>query len=133
MANESFALSYAPPRDVSRSVIAETAFVALLLVMFVGLSPFAPPVSPTTVSMSAPAPGDSLRQIIFLAIFFPVLFTSTLQRGWDVFRVVPLALIAMLAWCFFSIGWSGAPDASSRREGCWRSCSAAPFFFYELV
>jgi O-antigen ligase len=115
MANDGFALSYAPPRDVSRSVIAEMAFVALLLMMFVGLSPFAPPISPTSVNMSAPAPGDFLRQIVFLAIFFPVLFASTLQRGWDVFRVVPLALIAMLAWCFFSMGWSGAPDVTLRR------------------
>jgi O-antigen ligase len=115
MANDSFALFYAPPRDVSRSLIAEIAFVALLLMMFVGLSPFAPPPSPTSVNMAAPAPGDSLRQIIFLAIFFPVLFASTLQRGWDVFRVVPLALIAMLAWCFFSVSWSSAPDVSLRR------------------
>ena len=45
MANESFALSYAPPRDVSRSVIAEIVFIALLLMMFVGLAPFAPPAS----------------------------------------------------------------------------------------
>lgn len=116
MANESFALNYDPPRDVSRSLIAEIAFVALLLMMFVGLSPFAPPPSPTTVNMAAPAPGDFLRQVIFLGIFFPVLFASTLQRGWDVFRVVPFALIAMLAWCFFSMGWSGAPDVTMRRS-----------------
>lgn len=115
MANDSFALSYTPPRDVSRSVIAETAFVALLLMMFVGLSPFAPPPSPTSVNMAAPAPGDGLRQIIFLAIFFPLVFASTLQRGWNVFRVVPLGLIAMLAWCFFSMGWSGVPDVTLRR------------------
>jgi exopolysaccharide production protein ExoQ len=115
MANDSFALSYAPPRDVSRSVIAETAFIALLLMMFVGLSPFAPPASPTTVNAAAPAPGDTLRQIIFLAIFFPVVFASTLQRGWNVFRVVPLALVAMLAWCFFSMGWSDVPDVTLRR------------------
>jgi O-antigen ligase len=115
MANESFALSYAPPRDVSRSVIAEIAFIALLLMMFVGLSPFVPPAAPTSVNAAAPAPGDGLRQIIFLAVFFPVVFASTLQRGWNVFRVVPLALIAMLAWCFFSVGWSGVPDVSLRR------------------
>ena len=76
MANESFALSYAPPRDVSRSVIAEIVFIALLLVMFVGLAPFAPPVSPTSVNVAAPAPGDSLRQIIFLSILFPILFAA---------------------------------------------------------
>ncbi len=115
MANESFALSYAPPRDVSRSMVAEIAFVALLLMMFVGLSPFAPPVSPTSVNAAAAAPGDTLRQVIFLAILFPVLFAATLQRGWDVFRVVPLALVAMLAWCFFSISWSGVPDVTLRR------------------
>ena len=115
MANESFALSYAPPRDVSRSLIAEIVFVALLLMMFVGLTPFAPPASPTSVAASAPAPGDALRQIIFLSIFFPVLFAAALQRGWNALRVVPPALVAMLAWCLLSAFWSAVPDVTLRR------------------
>ncbi len=115
MANESFALSYAPPRDVSRSVIAEIVFVALLLVMFVGLTPFAPPVSPTAVNSAAPAPGDALRQIIFLAILFPILFAAVFQRGLSALRAVPLALMALLAWCFVSVFWSAVPDVSLRR------------------
>ena len=113
MANESFALSYAPPRDVSRSVIAEIAFIALLLMMFVGLAPFAPPVSPTSVM--APAPGDTLRQLLFLAIFFPILFAAALHRGWNALRVVPPALVAMLIWCFLSAFWSAVPDVTFRR------------------
>jgi exopolysaccharide production protein ExoQ len=115
MANESFALSYAPPRDVSRSVIAEIVFIALLLVMFVGLTPFAPPVSPTSVNVAAPAPGDSLRQIIFLSILFPILFAAVFQRGLSALRVVPPALMAMLAWCFLSVFWSAVPDVTLRR------------------
>ena len=115
MANESFALNYAPPRDVSRSVIAEIVFIALLLVMFVGLTPFAPPVSPTSVNVAAPAPGDSLRQIIFLSILFPILFAAVFQRGRSALRVVPLALMAMLVWCLLSVFWSAVPDVTLRR------------------
>jgi exopolysaccharide production protein ExoQ len=115
MANDSFALNYAPPRDVSRSVIAEIVFIALLLVMFVGLTPFAPPASPTAVNVSAPAPGDSLRQIIFLAILFPILFAAAFQRGLSALRVVPLALMALLIWCFLSAFWSAVPDVTLRR------------------
>ncbi len=113
MANDSFALSYAPPRDVSRSVIAEIIFIALLLMMFVGLTPFAPPVSPTAVNSAAP--GDALRQIIFLAILFPILFAAAFQRGLSALRAVPLALMALLAWCFVSVFWSAVPDVSLRR------------------
>jgi exopolysaccharide production protein ExoQ len=115
MANESFALSYAPPRDVSRSVIAEIVFVALVLMMFVGLTPFAPPVAPTSVAALAPAPGDALRQVVFLSIFFPILFMAALSRGWNALRAVPLALLAMLAWCFLSAFWSAVPDVTLRR------------------
>src|ERR1700759_700438 len=110
MANESFAAAYAPPRDVTRSLIAEIVFVALLLVMFVGLTPFAPPAEPTAVAASAPSPGDSLRQILFLAIFSPILFATAMTRGWDALRIVPPALVAMLAWCVLSAFWSAVPD-----------------------
>jgi exopolysaccharide production protein ExoQ len=113
MANDSFAASYAPPRDVSR--IAEITFVALLLVMFVGLSPFAPPVEPTSVAASTPSPGDSIRQILFLAIFFPVLFVAAMTRGWSAWRIVPPALVTMLAWCALSTFWSTVPDITLRR------------------
>ena len=111
MANESFALGYAPPRDVSRSVIAEIAFVALLLMMFVGMAPFAPPVLP----VSAEAPGDALRQILYLSIFFPILLAAALQRGGSALRVIPWTMAAMLTWCFFSIAWSAVPDVTLRR------------------
>ncbi|HEY2836419.1 MAG TPA: O-antigen ligase family protein [Rhizomicrobium sp.] len=109
MANESFAATYAPPRDV----IAEIVFVALLLVMFVGLTPFAPPAEAT--AMAAPSPGDALRQILFLAIFFPILFAAAMTRGWDALRIVPLALLIMLTWCALSVFWSAVPDVTLRR------------------
>ena len=115
MANESFAASYAPPRDVTRSLIAEIAFVALLLVMFVGLSPFAPPVEPASVAASTSSPGDSIRQILFLAIFFSVVATAAMTRGRDALRIVPPALLTMLAWCVLSAFWSAVPDITLRR------------------
>jgi O-antigen ligase len=115
MANESFAASHASPRDASRSLTAEIAFVALLLVLFVGLTPFAPPAEPLSVAASAPAPGDTIRQILFLAIFFPVVLAAALARGWDTLSIVPPALLAMLAWCFLSVFWSEVPDITLRR------------------
>jgi len=115
MANESFAASYVPSRDVTRSLIAEITFVALLLVMFVGLTPFAPPAEATAVAASAPSPGDSLRQILFLAILFPILFAAAITRGWDALRIVPPALLTMLAWCALSVFWSAVPDITLRR------------------
>jgi O-antigen ligase len=115
MANESFAAPYAPPRDVTRNLIAEIVFVALLLVMFVGLTPFAPPMEATAVAASAPSPGDSIRQILFLAIFFPTLYAAAMTRGWDALRMVPPALLTMLAWCALSFLWSQVPDITLRR------------------
>ena len=131
MANESLAAHYSPPRDVSRSLTAEIVFVALLLMMFVGLSPFAP--APTSVAMTAPAPGDSIRQIAFLAIFFPVLFAAALQRGWDAIRLVPLALVAVLAWCFLSAFWSPVPDVSLRRAALAAIVVISTLFSVDLI
>jgi len=115
MANDGFALSYSPPRDVARSITAEIAFVLLLLIMFVGLSPFAPPPSPTTVNAAAPAPGDLLRQILFLSTFGLVLIAGVARRGFALFRAVPPLLVVLLAWCFLSIFWSAVPDVTLRR------------------
>ena len=115
MANESFAVSYAPPRDATRSLIAEIVFVALLLVMFVGLTPFAPPTEATAVAASAPSPGDSLRQMLFLAIFFPILFAAVMTRGRDALHIVTPALLTMLVWCTLSVFWSAVPDVTLRR------------------
>ena len=113
MANESFAAEFHPPRDTARNLTAEVVFVVLLLVMFVGFAPFAPPAE--AVSVAAPAPGDFFRQILFLAIFFPILFAAFLARGWEAFRIVPPTLLVVLAWCGLSVFWSAVPDITLRR------------------
>jgi exopolysaccharide production protein ExoQ len=113
MANESLALSYAPVRRVLPGVIAEIVFVGLLLVMFVGLSPFSPP-APTAAAAIA-APGDALRQILFLSLFFLILIAAAFQLGWNALRAVPVPLLAMLAWCLLSAWWSDVPEVSFRR------------------
>jgi O-antigen ligase len=115
MANDGFALSYSAPRDSARSIFAEIAFVLLLLIMFVGLSPFAPPPSPTTVNTAAPAPGDLLRQLLFLSTFGLVLVGGLARRGFALFRAVPPLLVVLLIWCFLSIFWSAVPDVTLRR------------------
>jgi O-antigen ligase len=115
MANDGLALNYSSARQAPRSLFAEIAFVLLLLILFVGLSPFAPPPSPTTVAMMAPAPGDMLRQGLFLSVFALVLAAGVPRQGFGMLRAVPSFLALLLGWCFLSVFWSAVPDVSFRR------------------
>lgn len=115
MANDGLALNYSSARRAPRSLFAEIAFILLLLILFVGLSPFAPPPSPTTVSMTAPAPGDALRQVLFLSTFALVLLAGAMRQGFGMLRAVPPLLVLLLGWCFMSVFWSAVPDVTFRR------------------
>lgn len=115
MANDGLALNPYAARHASRSLFAEIAFGLLLLLLFVGLSPFAPPPSPTTVNMAAPAPGDTLRQVLFLSTFALVLVAGIPRQGFGMLRAVPPLLVLLLGWCFLSVLWSAVPGISFRR------------------
>lgn len=112
MANESFALSFQAPPRVERLALPSLGFFALLLLVHVGFEPFAPAPLAGTV---ATGEGDSLRQILYLAVFGLVIVTSFQRRGFGAMRILPPLFILLQAWCVLSALWAVTPDVAFRR------------------
>jgi O-antigen ligase len=105
----------APPSRLAAAV-AETAFVALLLLVFVGLTPFAPRTAAAIAARDlASATGDTARQICFLSLFVIIAASAIRERGWQVFKSVPLLVVMLMAWCALSSLWADQPDVTFRR------------------
>ena len=112
MANESFALTQAPPRILGLAAISFTAF---LLLVFVGLEPFAPRADVS--SYGGVTRGDSLRQITYVGAFGLIILASLQQQGLALVRAVPVSIALLLAWCLASALWAAQPDVVIRRAG----------------
>jgi O-antigen ligase len=113
--------SIAAPANGSRTSIhpwiVEAAFVALLLLLFVSLQPFAERNTATTAvgAAEAEAAGNALRQICYLATFAIILTGALMRRGMNAVHAVPLVFAALLAWCLMTSVWAMQPDVSLRR------------------
>src|SRR6185312_7061928 len=98
----------------------DVVFVALLLLAFVGMQPFAVR-NPATDLQTGPyqmtGSGDAIRQVLYLLIFFSVVAFAFLRRGIGILTTVPPLLLALLAWCLLSALWAAAPDVAFRRAG----------------
>jgi exopolysaccharide production protein ExoQ len=92
----------------------DMGFVAFLLLMFVGLSPFAPR-DAVTMAAKATGEGDALRQIAFLSVFALIVGTALWRKGLAAFRAISIPLVLTLAWCLASALWSVEPDVTLRR------------------
>ena len=119
MANESFALSYAPPRDVSRSVIAEIAFIALAAGDVRGpdafrAAGFAHRCEQRRARAGRLAAPDHLSRDLFPD---PVRGGAPARAGRAARRAA--GAVALLAWCFVSAFWSARAgrDVAARRPG----------------
>jgi O-antigen ligase len=112
-------LAYRPWTHQTSSNVwfAEAAYVAFLLLIFVGLSPFAfrDPVMLATGESGFTASGDAVRQIAFLAAFLCMAVAAWRNRGGDVLRSVPLLLAVLIFWCLVSASWATEPSVSFRR------------------
>ncbi len=101
----------------SGSWLADAGLLAFLLLIFVGLSPFAVR-DPTTLAVGESGfagAGDALRQIAFLGVFAWIVIAALRRDGLTVIRSVPLPMMALLAWCLLSAAWAVEPDVSFRR------------------
>jgi hypothetical protein len=68
MANE-YTLTYAAPRAIERNLLPALAFLALLLLIFVGLDAFSPPPQVAQFGgVQEASHGDVLRQIAYLCV-----------------------------------------------------------------
>ncbi len=93
--------------------VGEAAFVALILLVFVGLSPFAMPDS--HVPAKASGTGDSLRQISYLFVFGLILVSAYGRRAFNFLSAIPVSIVLLLGWCFLSAIWADAPAVAMRR------------------
>ena len=108
------------PLPASRATPMDAVFVALLLLAFVGMQPFAlrnPATDLQTGPYQVTGSGDIVRQLLFLTIFASVVVSAFLRRGFAILAAVPPMLLVLLAWCLISTAWAAAPDVALRRAG----------------
>lgn len=115
------AFSAATPRSVSRGQnrFAEFGFVAFLLLIFVGLKPFALR-DPATLALGESGfsgAGDVWRQITYLLAFGWLVLAAYQARGARLLEAIPPLMAALLAWCVMSALWAATPDVTVRRAG----------------
>lgn len=96
---------------------AEGSYFVFLLLIFIGLQPFA--VRDTAALAGGPSAlagaGDTFRQIAFLGAFALIVVSAFGRAGAQAFKAVPLTLVALLLWCMVSAAWATEPDVSFRR------------------
>jgi exopolysaccharide production protein ExoQ len=118
MATDGHALSFREVKLRLAPWVVESAFVALLLLAFVGLSPFLPP---KTVSqfggVAETGAGDALRQVCYLTVFAVLSLGALQKRGFSFLRAVPVVLALLLLWCAASAAWAAEPAIAFRRAG----------------
>ena len=123
MANESFALNPAPARTTDgpffRPNLAGIGFTIFLLLVFVGLEPFAPRADVSTFGGVAQgnSQGDMLRQISYIGAFGLIVMAILTRQGMAAIRAVPLSIALLLGWCLASMLWAAQPEVVIRRAG----------------
>ncbi|MEI9995828.1 MAG: O-antigen ligase family protein [Rhizomicrobium sp.] len=116
MANEGIATGVAPLRPGLDTRIGEVGFVLVLLLIFVGLTPFDARTSAAIAARdAATASGDVLRQVAFLGTFVLILYAALRQRGVLAITAVPPLVGLLLLWCLASSLWTDEPAIVARR------------------
>ncbi len=96
----------------------EAAYVALLLLVFVGLTPFSPPPPlSATGAVANSGAGDALRQVAYVGVFVLLLIGAIQKRGLEAAAAIPLLLVLLLGWCAASASWAAEPGVAFRRAG----------------
>lgn len=117
MANDGLALERSRASALLAPWVAECAFAALLLLVFVGLTPFEVREPGTFGIGAASGSGDTLRQISYLAVFSVLALAALQKRRLEIVTIVPVSLLLLLAWCLASAMWAGEPGVVVRRAG----------------
>ncbi|HEY0105183.1 MAG TPA: O-antigen ligase family protein [Rhizomicrobium sp.] len=116
MATDALASGLAPERRNLAMRATEIGFVLVMLLIFVGLTPFDDRTAAAIAARdAASAAGDSLRQVAFLGTFALILYGAVSQRGVQALRAVPAMVALLLLWCFVTALWSIEPSVVLRR------------------
>lgn len=115
MATDGLVLPLSPVRSRFAPWVAEVAFVALLLLVFVGLQPFE--IRDATTVVTESGGGSMARQISYVLVFALILAAAYDRYRLDAFAVVPLGFVLVLGWCLLSAAWAGESGVAFRRSG----------------
>ncbi|HEY4124799.1 MAG TPA: O-antigen ligase family protein [Rhizomicrobium sp.] len=117
MANEGSAFGVALPKWGLRVSLADAGFLALLLLVFVSLTPFE--IRDTSALLhgadTEPGSGNLARQFSYLATFALIGFAALRAQGLQAMRAVPITMLLLLAWCVASAAWAAEPVVTFRR------------------
>jgi len=121
-------------RGLNRARIAEIAYLLFLLMVFVGVTPFAmPQTAPGIDPASTSGAGDLMRQISYLAVFVLILGSAWIGRGWQSVSAIPVLLVLLLGWCALSAAWSLEPSVTFRRAVLLAIVSASAFIAVDTI
>src|SRR5437016_8461576 len=95
--------------------LADSAFALFLLLVFVGLSPFATRDPVALATGQGSGAGDLARQVAYVGTFFFIVAAAVRTRGAAVLGSVPALVIVLLAWCMLSAFWAPVPGVALRR------------------
>ncbi|HVZ68309.1 MAG TPA: O-antigen ligase family protein [Rhizomicrobium sp.] len=116
MANEDSIFGAALPRWRENVSLADFGFAALLLLVFVGLSPFEVRDSAALLhGADESGSGNVLRQVAYLCVFALIGLAAARDLGWKALRAVPISFLLLLGWCIASALWSAEPYVALRR------------------
>jgi O-antigen ligase len=128
MATDTLTAPTIAPRVSLETRMVEVGFVAVMLLIMVGLTPFDDRTAGAIAARdAATASGDALRQFAFLGTFGLILFGALRKRGIALVTSVPILVFCLLAWCLASATWAAEFDVVARR-----SVLAAIFVFSVL-
>ena len=110
-------VDYAPGYAAQRSadLLASLAYIAFLLLIFVGLDAFSPPAAVSRFGGQESTGGDAWRQICFLSTAGFVAFTAYQRFGLNMVRAIPVSMMLLLGWCLASALWAADPGVVMRR------------------
>ncbi len=112
------ASGYVPPQAVERTLLPALAFLTLLLLIFVGLDAFAPPLPVAQFGgIKEASHGDAMRQIAYLGTAALIGLCALQRHGTAALRAMPLGMALLLAWCLASAFWAPEPGVVLRRAG----------------
>ena len=111
------AVAIAQPRWPVHMVwgLADSALVLFLLLIFVGLSPFATRDPVALAAGLSSGAGDLLREFAYSGAFLFIGFAAFRAKGVAALRAIPLFLALLLLWCMVSAIWAPEPDVAFRR------------------
>src|SRR5947207_1021520 len=97
--------------------LADSAFVLFLLLIFVGLTPFAArdPAALAAGESGFGGAGDLVRQIAYSGALLFIAFAAMRAKGFRGLLCLSPFFAALLLWCVLSAAWAPVPDVAFRR------------------